>query len=49
MAKIDLAPEEIQRVVKALEHYDAYLKATLREDGTYRAVADRLKKRGGKP
>ena len=39
-----LTPEELQMVVQSLEHYDAYLKATRRDDSTYRDLAERLKK-----
>ena len=46
--KIEMGDEEIPKVVKALEHYDAYLRATQREDSTFRQVAERLKKRGTK-
>ena len=30
---------------KGLEHYDAYLNAAKREDGQYKALADRLKRK----
>ena len=32
-------------VVKALEHYDAYLKAAKREDRACQELADRLKRK----
>jgi len=37
----NLTDEEAVLAVKALEHYDAYLKATSREDGAYKALAER--------
>ena len=42
--KIDLDDEEIQWIVRALEHYSAYLRAVQREDSGYRRLADKLKK-----
>jgi hypothetical protein len=41
-AKIE--PDELPKVIRALEHYDAYLRATKREDGEFRRIAEKLKK-----
>jgi len=42
--KIDLDEEEIQWIVRALEHYHAYLRAVQREDSGYKRLADKLKR-----
>jgi hypothetical protein len=48
-AKIRYVPtisdEEALLVVKPLEHYDAYLVAAKREDGLYKALAERLQRK----
>jgi len=44
-----ISDDEAALVVKALEHYDAYLKATRREDGAYKALADRLQRKPVQP
>lgn len=36
----------MQLVVKALEHYSAYLHATQREDRRYQELAERLQRKG---
>lgn len=36
----------MQLVVRALEHYSAYLIATQREDRRYQALAERLQRKG---
>ena len=41
-----ISDDEAALVVKALEHYRAYLVATKREDGAYKALAERLQKKG---
>jgi hypothetical protein len=41
--KIDLDSEEIARIVKALEHYDAYLQSQRRDDSRYLQLAERLR------
>jgi hypothetical protein len=43
----ELSEDEVQLVVKALEHYSAYLVATQREDRRYQELAERLQRRGG--
>jgi hypothetical protein len=43
--KIDLGSEEIARIVKALEHYHAYLQSQRRDDGRYLELAERLRPR----
>jgi hypothetical protein len=40
--KIDLDSEEIARIVKALEHYHAYLQSQRRDDSRYLQLAERL-------
>ncbi len=37
--------DEALLAIKALEHYDAYLRAARREDGTYRDLPERLKRK----
>lgn len=48
-ARIGIVPtisdEEATLVVKALEHYHAYLVAMKREDGQYKALAERLQRK----
>jgi len=39
---IELSEDERKLVIRALEHYDAYLHATSRRDGHARELADRL-------
>ena len=39
---IDLLPEELELIVRGLDHYDAYARAVQREDGRYKALLDRL-------
>ena len=42
--KIDLDSEEIARIVKALEHYHAYLRSQQQDDkGRYLRLAERLR------
>jgi hypothetical protein len=43
--KIDLDSEEIARIVKALEHYHAYLRRSQQPDerGAYLRLAERLR------
>jgi hypothetical protein len=40
-----ISDDEAALVVKALEHYHSYLIATKREDGEYKAVAERLQRK----
>jgi hypothetical protein len=40
-----ISDDEAALVVKALEHYDAYLVAAEREDRAYQELADRLKRK----
>lgn len=42
----ELSEDEVQLVVKALEHYSAYLHATQREDRRYQELAERLQRKG---
>jgi hypothetical protein len=42
----ELSEDEVQLVVKALEHYHAYLVATQREDRRYQEPAQRLQHKG---
>jgi len=39
---IELSPEELELIVRGLDHYDAYARAVQREDGRYKALLDRL-------
>jgi hypothetical protein len=42
--KIDLDSEEIARIVKALEHYHAYLRSQRQDErGAYLRLAERLR------
>ena len=43
--KIDLTDTDLDKVVKALEWYYFYTLAQNREDGSYKELADRLKKK----
>jgi len=40
-----ISDEDAELAVKALEHYDAYLTATRRNDGQYKALAERLQRK----
>ena len=42
--KINLDDEEIERVIKALEHYAAYLLPVQRDESAYQRLADQLQK-----
>jgi hypothetical protein len=42
----ELSEDEVQLVVRALEHYHAYLVATQREDRRYQELAERLQRKG---
>jgi hypothetical protein len=42
----ELSEDEVQLVVRALEHYHAYLAATQREDRRYQELAERLQRKG---
>jgi hypothetical protein len=42
----ELSEDEVQLVVRALEHSAAYLIATQREDRRYQALAERLQRKG---
>ena len=46
---LTISDDDAALIVKALEHYDAYLKAARREDGQYKALADRLKRKPPEP
>lgn len=41
-----LSEDDIPLVIRALEHYDAYLVATQRRDVRYTELAHRLKRKG---
>lgn len=41
-----ISDDEAALVVKALEHYHSYLIATKREDAAYKALAERLQRKG---
>jgi hypothetical protein len=41
-----ISDDEALLVVRALEHYHAYLIAMKREDSAYQELADRLKRKG---
>lgn len=40
-----ISDDEAALIVRALEHYDAYLKAAKREDKAYQELAARLKRK----
>jgi hypothetical protein len=40
-----ISDDEAALIVRALEHYDAYLKAAKREDSAYRELAERLRRK----
>jgi hypothetical protein len=42
--KIELEDDAPPLIVRALEHYASYLKATNRDDSWYQAIAEPLKK-----
>jgi hypothetical protein len=41
----ELSEDEAELVVKALQHYSAYLHAAQREDGRYQELAERLQRK----
>ena len=41
-----ISDAEAALVIKALDHYHAYLVATRREDASYKALAERLQRKG---
>ena len=43
--KLDIPDDEIPLLVRALEHYAAYLEATKRPDDRYLALAEQLKRK----
>jgi hypothetical protein len=43
--KLDIPDEDLQLIVKALDHYHAYTVARNAEDRRYRDLADRLKRK----
>ena len=43
--KLDIAEDDIPLLVRALEHYAAYLEATKRPDDRYLALAEELKRK----
>jgi len=45
LVKVDIAEDDIPLLVRALEHYAAYLEATKRPDDRYVALAEELKRK----
>jgi len=45
MPKIDLSEDDAPLIIRALEHYHAYLAATQRQDDRYMQLAERLKRK----
>ena len=43
--KLDIPDDELELIIKALEHYHAYTVARNAEDRRYRDLADRLKRK----
>ena len=43
--KLDIADDDLELIVKALDHYHAYTVARNAEDTQYRALAERLKRK----
>jgi hypothetical protein len=43
--KLDIANDDVPILVRALEHYAAYLEATKRSDDRYLALAEELKRK----
>lgn len=46
---IELSDEDLERLLTAIQHYDAYLQSQKREDNAYRDLADRLQRVNKKP
>jgi hypothetical protein len=44
-----ISNDEAVLAVRALEHYNAYLVASRREDSAYQALVDRLKRKAPEP
>lgn len=42
--RIDLEDEEIDRVIRALEHYYAYTQSQQRTDSAYKRLAEEMKR-----
>ena len=42
---LPLTDADVEPIIKALEHYNAYLIATRREDGRFQEILDRLKRK----
>jgi hypothetical protein len=42
----ELSEDETELVVRALEHYSAYLRSAQRDDGRYQELAERLQRKG---
>jgi hypothetical protein len=45
LVKLDIPEDDIPLLVRALEHYAAYLEATKRPDERYLALAEELKRK----
>ena len=43
--KLDIPDDELELIIKALDHYHAYTVARNAEDTRYRDLADRLKRK----
>ena len=46
MPKIDISEDDAPLIIRALEHYHAYLAATQGQDDRYMQLAKRLKRKG---
>jgi hypothetical protein len=44
MAAAKIEPDELPKVIRALEHYEAYLRSQRRDDGEFRRIVERLRK-----
>jgi hypothetical protein len=42
----ELSEDDVRLIVKAVDHYHAYLVATHREDRRYKDLAERLERKG---
>lgn len=43
--KIELSDTELEKIIKALEFYFCYTQSQKRDDGSYRELAEHLKKK----
>lgn len=42
--KLDIDPEDLKRILAAIDHYVAYLKSQRRSDSEFERLAERLRK-----